>query len=358
VTEDVSTSQIAALVDMRRHAEAITAAERALASRPDDGRLLCLLAQAYLGAGRAEDAHRVAAAASAQDPDSAWAQRLRSISARASGRTAEAVDAARNAVRLSPYEWRCHLVLGSALLGLPKREGVPEAVRVAYQAAALAPEESDCHALVGAALSSAGDADGAEAAYRRALAIDPQNAAAINDLARISLGRGAHADAAGGFRNALATDPSQRAARRNLEVVLQRVARPFSLSVWIACFVLARVVSSSDGNGTHVSAAARALCVVGFGVCAGILVVRVGGFLRELAPDLRRFYLSMLRRDRRLASGAALHLLSLLLLLAAAATPAGGTYLCLTLAAFAALAGRFAFFRGGRWSLSGLGRRR
>jgi Flp pilus assembly protein TadD len=345
VSSDVSTAHIEGLVDIGRYGEAITAAEQALASRPEDGRLLCLLAQAYLGSAQAPAALRAASSAAAQDPNSAWAQRLRSIAARLSGDPELGVAAARDAVRLAPYEWQSHLVLGSALLGLPGKRGVPEALSVAREATALGPEQTDCHALVGAALSAAGNPGGAEEAYRRALAIDPQNAPAINDLARISLGRGSHADAAGGFRNALATDPSQRAARRNLEVVLQRVARPFSLAVWIVCVVLARVVA---GDGAQVGAVTRGACVGGFAICAGILVVRVGGFLRQLTPDLRRFYVSMLRRDQRLKAGVGLHLLSLVLLLVAAATPASGTYVCLSLAAISALAGRFAFFRGAR----------
>jgi len=61
----------------------------------------------------------------------------------------------------------------------------------------------------GALAHLAGDLDGAEAAYREALDLDPQNATALANLAYLLAATARHAEAAECYRQALALDPTR-----------------------------------------------------------------------------------------------------------------------------------------------------
>ena len=70
------------------------------------------------------------------------------------------------------------------------------------------------------------DTGGAEAAYRRALEVDPAHADAANGLGVLLVQRGAPQDAVTWFERALAADPDFHEARLNLGIAYQQAGQP------------------------------------------------------------------------------------------------------------------------------------
>ena len=74
---------------------------------------------------------------------------------------------------------------------------------------------------LGNARGATGDVGGAEAAYRQALAVDPEFADALNGLGALYVQNGRARDAIVLFERALARDPQLHEARLNLGIALQ-----------------------------------------------------------------------------------------------------------------------------------------
>jgi predicted O-linked N-acetylglucosamine transferase (SPINDLY family) len=87
-------------------------------------------------------------------------------------------------------------------------------------AARLPTADGAVHAALGQALLTAGDTDGAEAAFRRALTLDPRLPAAHDGLGALLARRDRFAEAAGHFRAALARAPELVATRYRLATAL------------------------------------------------------------------------------------------------------------------------------------------
>lgn len=108
----------------------------------------------------------------------------------------------------------------------PEMLNAPQLAAVMARAAAERPDDPEAQAMLGAARFSAGDPLGSASAFRRVLALQPDNAQAWarlgESLVRASQGTiGADAEAA--FREALRLDPRQGGARYFLgELALQR----------------------------------------------------------------------------------------------------------------------------------------
>src|SRR5207302_1034027 len=96
-----------------------------------------------------------------------------------------------------------------------------------HEAVALAPHEADTHLALGGAAAAVGKRADAEAAFQRALSIDPQNTVAHNELARLQLRKssisrpGALGEAAASFATAVRSDPRADVSRRNFELVIR-----------------------------------------------------------------------------------------------------------------------------------------
>jgi Flp pilus assembly protein TadD len=124
-----------------------------------------------------------------------------------------------DAYSLADYGWR--------LL----EQGHTRAAALVFEALALGnPRHAYFHALHGAALQRGGDADGALAAYARALEADPDETAALVNRAEILLvrdGDAALAEVVGNLERALALDPDATRAetRRARALAAAVVAR-------------------------------------------------------------------------------------------------------------------------------------
>ncbi|GAA4567617.1 tetratricopeptide repeat protein [Planotetraspora kaengkrachanensis] len=146
-----------------------------------DPRAWCSVAVARLARDQHEAALDAARQAVDRDPYGEWGHRLASLALERLGRDAEAVEAAREAVRLAPGSWAARLRLGGALRRVPGHWR--EAWAQARTAVRFAPEEPDPHVLIGDLALLRGEHDRAARAYEAALGRSRDHR-----VARINLG--------------------------------------------------------------------------------------------------------------------------------------------------------------------------
>ena len=117
---------------------------------------------------------------------------------------------------------KAHFNLGLLLEAEHAVTGDKAGAEAAYRAAIAAdPQHTDAHYNLGVVLNERGDKAGAEAAYRAAIAADPQLAQAHCNLGVIMGERGDLAGAARLFAAALKVDPSHAGAKANLQQALR-----------------------------------------------------------------------------------------------------------------------------------------
>ncbi len=271
------------LNDTGHHAEAESAARAVLAGDPDSVAALRVLAQALVGQDRPRDALVPAREACRLDPADVNAMLVLSNAATRAGDGELAVSAAENAVAEAPHDPATHYTLSYALLkGADRRTS---ALAEADNAAVLAPGAADVHNLRGLCLSRLGRTDEARAAYRRALAIEPQHALAMSNLAALEIKRNP-LSAARRLTRAAGVAPQERLIHGNLKVA----ARNFALQVqWL--MILGGVVLAivAESNGSRV---AREAIAVGLGV----LAVAAGAyFVAQLPRGYRRSPVGLVR---------------------------------------------------------------
>ncbi|MFF0310383.1 hypothetical protein ACFYSC_23365 [Streptosporangium sp. NPDC004379] len=138
---------------------------------PCDPREWCALAAWHLAEDRPEAALEAARRAVERDPGAeyaaGWGYRLASLAFERLGRSAEAVAAAEEAVRLASGSWTARLRLGAALRHVPGRWR--ESRAQAARAVRYAPQEPDPHVLVGDLALLRGEHRAAGDSYREAL---------------------------------------------------------------------------------------------------------------------------------------------------------------------------------------------
>jgi hypothetical protein len=145
--------------------------------------------------------------------------------------------------------------------------------------------------MIGTVAFHCGELDAAEAAYRRALEIQPDDAVSHNELARVALKRssqspGGLARSAQGFASALAADPRQSVSRNNLEVVLRLSIARGAYVLFIAAWVTS-ILQSDNPSAARVVGVLALIVSIGFAV----------RFLTALTPPLRAVLGSVVRRD-------------------------------------------------------------
>lgn len=239
-----------ALYAAGRTEQAAALLSRALGRAPDDAAARLLLGMCRLDLGDAAGAADAAGEAVRADPGSATAWRLRATAlvrldgkdggAGGAGAGAEALAAAREAVRLDPGHWASRAALARALGRRGPDQDRAGAYEAARQAVRLGPEEVHAHRTAAWAAHRVGRHAEARNACHAALRLAPDDAATHRLLAALdSDSRGtpprssleAHA-------RALALDPGDDGSRINLEAALfRRLARPPGLP--FLCLLLA-----------------------------------------------------------------------------------------------------------------------
>lgn len=281
------------LVALDKDAQARDLLARVLAEDPENAEALCLMAQSCLGLRDKLGAVRAARAACRADPESEWACRLLALALARNRRADEAVWAATRAVQLEPGSWRTHVV--RAEVDTILRAVTPTTESAAREAVRLAPHEAECHRQLGVVLLERKRYREARAALSEALRLDPQDAAARNDLARIDVRKRWNVGrAAAGFAAAAALDPTEQVAAHNLTVAGATGLRVVHLILAADLFTLGRAASQHNGNralaGAAFAAAAVALTAFGFLVWRGA------------RPRTLHLLAVVLRRDRMLAA--------------------------------------------------------
>ena len=300
------------LLELDRDAEARDMLSALVAHDPDDVQLLCLLAQACLGAGDVEGALSAAWGAVQLAPGQEWPHRLLSIAFARSRRFVEARQAADTAVRLEPDEWRVWANI--AHVDSLARRVTDDTLGAAHRAVALAPHEAQTHAVLGSVLLERGRSRQAQQALHEALRLDPRHYSARNDLARLDLRRHRLGRAARGFADAAAMSVDDAAAARNLHVVLAQLLRRLH---WLLAVAVLATGAAANSHGSSSRVVRTALWTVTVVLAVVLLAsVRIGNRART-----RRVIGVVLRRDRLLGAWAVL---------------LGATFAAVTVAAFAA----------------------
>ncbi len=264
------------LCDAERFAEGEPLWRAALATSPDDARLLVLGAVVLLGLERPGEAADLAAHAAYLMPGSDVPQGLLAQALLDLGRREEACFAAQRAVQLDPHDWANLVRYSRCLATMP--EFVDQAWEVARQAVRMAPEQPWAHANI-ADLAVPDDPrfadeqalDVAERALREALRLDPADAALHNNLARVLSLRSRPLDALTGFATTVHTDPSRRASLGvdNARIVLEDIV------VRLAGVVLVGAIPVVVGMG-RVVAGLTAVLVLGYAAWLARGVARLG----------------------------------------------------------------------------------
>ena len=278
-------SRARALVELGRFDAALSELAGVVASDPDNVQARCLLSQALLGANRPAEALTAAQHAIALSPDDEWPHRLASIAHHELGDRLGEVAHAREAARLAPFSWRSLVRLSEAL---SDGQNSAEANAVAARAVELAPHEAATHSAVGTAAAAAHRYDEATDAYRRALSLDPHDAVTQNNMARVSLARNSArptglAAAAVGFSRALGTDPTLDVSRKNLELVLRRFLSRTAYYLFVVAYIGGRAAGSFDGPVARSAPVVLLAAPVWFG----------WRFVSRLDPAVRRHLLTV-----------------------------------------------------------------
>lgn len=214
-----------ALVAAERWDSARSALGEALASNPDDPRLVGLLVRTLRAQGARQEALDASQRLLALTPQDPYALRLGTLVCLDVGWVDEAIGLARRAVERDPGNSANHLALSRAWAGSTRPEAVANQLAAAREAVLIDPNSTDAQVQIGAALAADGDVDAARAAYFEALRRDPGNTAALNNLAVLEMQSGSAAEAARHLASALAANPQGVSARRNLDALAVLVAR-------------------------------------------------------------------------------------------------------------------------------------
>ena len=233
----------------------------------------------------------------------------RALSARYDQATARARDVARDPA----YQ-------GSAALHsmLPPPTDINEARAAATEAVELAPLEPETHLALALVEVTAGNPKSAEAAYLKALELDPENVGAHNDLARLhmhgplrSVNPRGLAKAASGFASAVRVNPAgANVSRRNLDITV----RVFMARTSYLLFVTAWIVVQFDRASGAASRVIPLLLLL-------VPAVFAGFFLSQLTPDLRRFVWRAVGHPRLRLVAAAAEIAAVGLIVAGSASP-------------------------------------
>ena len=214
-----------ALVAAQRWDSARSALGEALASNPDDPRLLGLLVRTLRAQGARQEALDASQRLLALTPQDPYALRLGTLVCLDVGWVDEAIGLATRAVARDPGNSANHLALSRAWASSTRPEAVANQLASAREAVLIDPNSTDAQVQIGAALAAEGDVAAARVAYFEALRRDPGNTPALNNLAVLEMQNGSAAEAARHLASALAVNPQAASARRNLDALAVLIAR-------------------------------------------------------------------------------------------------------------------------------------
>ncbi|OBA59516.1 hypothetical protein A5647_17940 [Mycobacterium sp. 1100029.7] len=257
---------------------------RSLAQHPEDPALLAQHARAeYVLENYAGAAHS-AYAALAVAPQHELAMRIYALSLDSLGRPGDALWMAWRGVKTHPNEPLQHRVYARLL---QKSVQLQSALIVVDEALRLDPASPDGLVLRGSILHDMGRIRESTDSYRQALALEPNHAAALNNMAVNRLQRGKFGHALRGFLGAAGSDPTLGdLVRRNIGAVLAKMLRRLTVVATVLALLSQFVGFSHDDGRPTVTLR------VATGVVTVVLIVLLGRLLRAIP---RRVLVSVLR---------------------------------------------------------------
>jgi tetratricopeptide (TPR) repeat protein len=241
--------QADSLIDLRRYDQARALLARRLADDPDDAHAWFHLARCHVAAKDHRQALTVLDEALARDPENLNALVLRARVLRGADhperaeRWRQAEAALRTALRVAPHNSGVHAALGELLSFLPDRRA--EAVAAAREAIRLDPENVRGYEALWTAAAAAGDGETYRWALREVLRLDPTNSRAlllVTDQRAHAPGTGA-GQAAEAYADALAVTPESPGLRLGLDRATYRLVRGIR---WLALICLAAAAVTVD----------------------------------------------------------------------------------------------------------------
>jgi Flp pilus assembly protein TadD len=284
-----------ALIDVGRVEDAASVYTNLLREEPDDVQSLCGLSRCLGKLGRTREGLELAERAAALAPEDDWPHRLRSAQLMQLGRTADGLRAAREAVRLDPDGFAPLLTLFEAETG---RRMAGAATATADRVRRRYPSQPEAHNCVGRAAMLRRDWRAAEAAFREALQLRPQEPVYQSNLALAVERRGRKKEAMHLFQQAVRTDPGSQNARRQLVHAVQRRIAVLGLGAGVAGAVAAFAARRLlDTEAWAAWAAAAAVVLLACAIGLGIRWWR----LRSFDESVRRLYRMERKHPRALA---------------------------------------------------------
>ncbi|WP_279579274.1 tetratricopeptide repeat protein [Fodinicola feengrottensis] len=285
---DTGLRRAQALVELGRIADAEAELRRLLAGEPADAEALMMLAHLQLMDRRFAEALAAADSAVAAGPFAERAYRLRALALSGLGRHEPAVEAAARAVSLDPYSsivLRCYAIV----LHTAGQSGLAQ--EMAGRAVQLNPLDPDAHFRVGDIASDRGDRETARLAYEETLRLKPNHVAARHDLAILDFRRRRVLRALGGLLDAAAAAPDETVAAKNIVGVLAWCVGVLG-SMELLCALFSTQLVEAGGVPSRLFA----------GVVNVLVAVVVGAFLVRMPRRLRRALPLLARRHRWLAA--------------------------------------------------------
>lgn len=212
----------AVLQDLGRMDEAEASLRQALRINPNNAQAYCNLGVTLQALGRLVDAEASLRRALQLDPDNALVHNNLGNTLKALGRLNEAMASYQHTLRLNPDFAEAHYNLGITF----QDTGQIEQAEIHYRRALLIkPDYAMAHNNLGVTLMALGQADAAEASYRQALQFNPQYADAYNNLGITLMGLGRLDEAEASYLRAIQINPEFALAHCNLGVTLQDLGR-------------------------------------------------------------------------------------------------------------------------------------
>jgi tetratricopeptide (TPR) repeat protein len=299
------------LLDLNRPDQARELAAGVLADDPGSGPALGVLSRAHQALNQHKEALVAARACVAAAPEDPHHHLVLVDAYRGAQEFSAAVLAAQEAVRLAPYSWTGHYALALALLD-GARPRTRDAYEVALHTLSLAPNSPAVHNLLGMCLADLQQPEHARRAYEQALALDPHNANALNNLALLDLERGHFRRAAAGLRSAVRLDPQHQGFQANFEVMVMRLCGRALIGLAAVLLLVAVQLDAGSPWPLRMSTGVIAAAIV------GVLAHR---FLSHFPSGLSKWSLvrpAALGWRARSASGVLLVMVALVLFLAVA----------------------------------------